>query len=93
MAPDIPPLAESGLPGFDHSSWYGLWGPKGLPQGLTAALNVMFDTAVKELDAGGRLAQFGIEPVAETSEQFARFAAGYVERNAQLLKLAKYEPV
>ena len=37
-APDIPTIAESGMTGFDFSSWYGLWGPKGLPADITAKL-------------------------------------------------------
>ena len=37
-APDIPTIAESGMNGFDFSSWYGLWGPKGLPADITAKL-------------------------------------------------------
>lgn len=93
LAPDIPTVAESGLPGFDHASWYGLWGPKGLPPALVAALNAMANDAVKQLDAEGRLAQLGIEPVIETPQQFADYAAKYVARNAQLLANAKFEPV
>lgn len=93
LAPDIPTVAESGLAGFDHASWYGLWGPKDLPPALVAALNAMANNAVKQLDAEGRLAQLGIEPVVETPQQFADYAAKYVARNAQLLANAKFEPV
>ena len=93
LAPDIPTLAESGLAGFDHASWYGLWGPKALPSAIVATLNQMFDAAVKQLDSEGRLAQIGIEPVTDGPEQFAEYAANYVARNAELLKLAKFEPV
>lgn len=93
LAPDIPTVAESGLAGFDHASWYGLWGPKDLPPALVAALNAMANNAVKQLDAEGRLARLGIEPVIETPQQFADYAATYVARNAQLLANAKFEPV
>ena len=37
-APDIPTIAESGMNGFDFVSWYGLWGPKGLPADITTKL-------------------------------------------------------
>src|SRR5262249_25242217 len=93
LAPDIPTLAESGLAGFDHASWYGLWGPKALPPAIVATLNDMFNAAVKQLDSEGRLAQIGIEPVAEGPQEFADYAAKYVARNADLLKLVKFEPV
>ena len=93
LAPDIPTLAESGLAGFDHASWYGLWGPKALPPALVATLNDMFNAAVKQLDAEGRLAQIGIDPVTEGPQEFADYATKYVARNARLLELAKFEPV
>jgi tripartite-type tricarboxylate transporter receptor subunit TctC len=93
LAPDIPTIAESGLAGFDHASWYGLWGPKDMPPELVATLNQMANNAVKQLDAEGRLAQLGIEPVVEAPKQFADYAAKYVARNAELLANAKFEPV
>jgi tripartite-type tricarboxylate transporter receptor subunit TctC len=93
LAPDIPTLAESGLAGFDHASWYGLWGPKALPPAIVTTLNDMFNAAVKQLDGEGRLAQIGIEPVISGPQEFADYAAKYVARNADLLKLAKFEPV
>lgn len=93
LAPDIPTIAESGLAGFDHASWYGFWGPKDTPPELVATLNQMANNAVKQLDSEGRLAQLGIEPVIETPQQFADYAAEYVARNAALLTKAKFEPV
>jgi tripartite-type tricarboxylate transporter receptor subunit TctC len=93
LAPDIPTVAESGLAGFDHASWYGLWGPKDLPPALVATLNQMANNAVKQLDSEGRLAQLGIEAVVEEPQQFANYAAKYVARNAELLTNAKFEPV
>lgn len=93
LAPDIPTIAESGLAGFDHTSWYGFWAPKDTPPALVATLNQMANNAVKQLDSEGRLAQLGIEPVIEAPEQFADYAAKYVERNAALLAKAKFEPV
>lgn len=93
LAPDIPTVAESGLAGFDHASWYGLWGPKDMPPELVATINQMANNAVKQLDSEGRLSQLGIEPVVETPQQFAEYAAKYVARNSELLANAKFEPV
>ena len=93
LAPDIPTIAEAGLTGFDHASWYGLWGPKALPRALVTTLNQMFNAAVKQLDSEGQLARLGIEPVTEAPQQFADYATQYVARNAELLKLAKFEPI
>lgn len=93
LAPDYPTAAEQGLPGFDHSTWYGVWGPKALPGSLISQLNETINEAVRQLANEERLAQLGLEGIAETPTAFGAFAREYVERNAQLLKLAKYEPV
>jgi len=92
LAPDIPTAGESGMPGLEFSSWYGLWGPRGLPDGVVAWLNAACNEAVQELAASGRLAELGIEPVKETPEEFARFVVEDVKRNAELLRLANFEP-
>jgi tripartite-type tricarboxylate transporter receptor subunit TctC len=93
LAPAYPTASEQGLAGFDHSSWYGVWGPKTLPAPLIAHLNETINDAVRQLAAEERLAQLGLEAIAETPTEFGAFARHYVERNAELLKLAKYEPV
>jgi len=93
LAPDYPTAAETGLLGMDHSSWYGVWGPKKLPAGLVAELNTMINSAVQELKAEGQLAKLGIEPVSETTSQFEAFAKSYVTRNSELLKASNFEAI
>jgi tripartite-type tricarboxylate transporter receptor subunit TctC len=93
LAPDFPTASESGLPGMDHSSWYGVWGPKKLSADLVAQLNKMINDAVHELRSEGQLAKLGIEPVSETPSQFEEFAKSYLARNAELLKASNFEPV
>lgn len=93
LAPDYPTAAESGLPGLEHSSWYGVWGPKKLSTDLVTELNKTINAAVQELDKEGRLATLGIEPVLESSSQFEEFARNYVARNAELLKASKFEAI
>lgn len=92
IAPNIPTAAEAGMPGLEFSSWYGVWGPKGMPNDLTLRLNALFNESVKELAASGRLNTLGIEPVTETPEQFARYSEQDVKRNAELLRIAEFEP-
>jgi tripartite-type tricarboxylate transporter receptor subunit TctC len=93
LAPDYPTAAESGLPGLEHSSWYGVWGPKKLPPELGAELNATINAAVQELAKEGRLATLGIEPINESPADFETFARAYVGRNAELLKAAKFERI
>jgi tripartite-type tricarboxylate transporter receptor subunit TctC len=93
LAPDYPTAAESGLPGMDHSSWYGVWGPKKLPAELVAELNSTINNAVQELRSEGQLAKLGIEPVTETPSQFEAFAKSYLTRNGELLKASNFEAI
>jgi tripartite-type tricarboxylate transporter receptor subunit TctC len=92
IAPDIPTAAEAGMPGLQFSSWYGVWGPPGMSADLARRFNELFNGAVKDLAASGKLTTLGIEPVVETPEQFARFAEQDVKRNAELLRIANFEP-
>jgi tripartite-type tricarboxylate transporter receptor subunit TctC len=92
LAPDIPTAAEAGMPGLVQSSWYGIWGPKGLPANLVATLNATFNASVQELDKEGKLEKLGIIPTSESPEAFRAFATDYLAKSAALLKSAKFEP-
>jgi tripartite-type tricarboxylate transporter receptor subunit TctC len=72
-APDIPTIAESGMNGFDFSSWYGLWGPKGLPADITAKLQAEVGKALAAPEVKERLAILGFEPIGSTSGEFAKY--------------------
>jgi tripartite-type tricarboxylate transporter receptor subunit TctC len=93
LAPEYPTMSESGLAGIDHSSWYGVWGPKKLPAEFVAELNSEINDAVHALSGGGQLAKLGISPVSETPLQFETFARNYRTQNAGLLRAAQFEPV
>jgi tripartite-type tricarboxylate transporter receptor subunit TctC len=93
LALDIRTAAESGMAGLEFASWYGVWGPKELPGQIVQWLNAALDEATRELAAAGRLRDLGIEPISETPEDFARFIATDVARNAELLRAANFQPV
>jgi tripartite-type tricarboxylate transporter receptor subunit TctC len=93
LTPDIPTAAESGMPGLEFSSWYGLWGPKNMPAETVAWLNTAMADATRELAASGRLAALGIEPIYENPDEFGRFIKREVARNAELLKAADFKPL
>lgn len=92
LAPEIPTAAESGLPGLEVVAWYGMWGPKGMPADIVNALNAACASAMRELDAGGRLAAVGVAPVYESPQEFDRYQAAEVARNGQLLKSVNFKP-
>jgi tripartite-type tricarboxylate transporter receptor subunit TctC len=82
--PEVPTMAESGVPGFDVSTWFGILAPAGTPAPIVTRLNEAFTTALRTPDMRERLGRMGAEPAPMSSEQFA-----------QLIKseLAKYEKV
>jgi tripartite-type tricarboxylate transporter receptor subunit TctC len=59
-APDIPPIAEQGLPGFDAATWFALVGPAGMPQDIVAKLNAEVIKAVAQPDVQQRFAALGM---------------------------------
>jgi tripartite-type tricarboxylate transporter receptor subunit TctC len=93
LAPDIPTAAESGMTGLEFASWYGFWGPKGLPADVIAWLNTTVNAATRELAKAGRFAELGQEPVTGTPEDFARYIAADFTRSEALLKAANFQPM
>jgi tripartite-type tricarboxylate transporter receptor subunit TctC len=92
LAPEVPTAAESGMPSLTFTSWFGFFGPKGMPRDVVTKLNATFNEAGKKLAAEKRLDPLGAEPVAETPEDFARFVRAQVERNTKLLQGAGFRP-
>jgi tripartite-type tricarboxylate transporter receptor subunit TctC len=92
LAPEIPTMAEVGLPALNFGAWWGMWGPPGVPADLARTINGWVNEAVKELAAEGRLAALGIEPAQETPQSFAQFIAADLDRSAKLLKAANFQP-
>jgi tripartite-type tricarboxylate transporter receptor subunit TctC len=71
LLPQVPAIAET-VPGFESNTWFGLYGPKGLPADLVAKINHGVNEALKEPDVKERLAKLGIEPVGGTPQAFAK---------------------
>jgi tripartite-type tricarboxylate transporter receptor subunit TctC len=90
--PELPTAAESGMPGLEISSWYGLWGPKDIPKEIVARVNAALSDAMREPAVIERLTNFGFEPVVGTADEFARFIQADVERNSALLRAVNYQP-
>jgi tripartite-type tricarboxylate transporter receptor subunit TctC len=85
-APEIPTIAESGATGFDFLSWYGLWGPKGLPAGIAAKLQAEIAAIAVEPQAKGRLALLGFEPIGSTTAYFATYIDDEMAKYAKIIK-------
>jgi len=72
-APNLPTVAEAGLPGFEVTSWYGVLAPAGTPRDITARLATEIAKAVASPDFRERLAAMGATPVGNTPEEFGAF--------------------
>jgi len=87
--PAIPTVAESGYPGFDFTSWFGLYAPAGTPAAIVAALNTQTRWAMGQPDVLERLAPLGTgAPQPLSPAEFARFNASEVERYAGVIRKA-----
>lgn len=92
LAPDIPTADESGLPGFQFNSWYGIWAPKGTSNDRVQYLNTVANESVNELMKSGVFAENGIEGVNESVAQFIRYINLELTSSHDLLKGAGFKP-
>ena len=85
-APEIPTIAESGLPGFEASAWDGIFVPAGTPMPIVQRLNAAIHQALDDPEVVAALLARGAQPVPGTSESFARFIAVSSERWATAVR-------
>ncbi len=88
LMPSIPTVAESALPGYDHSVWYGVLAPSGVPRDIVTRLNTAIRKAVDLLQTKEALKAQGLEPQTTTPEQFAALIRTEMVQNAKLIKVA-----
>jgi tripartite-type tricarboxylate transporter receptor subunit TctC len=85
-APEIPTVAESGMTGFDFVSWYGLWGPNGLPADIIARLQAELAAIVMQPAVKERMALLGFEPIGSTTAYFAKYIDDEMAKYAKIIK-------
>ena len=86
LVPDLPTLAESGLPGFETVAWFGLFAPAGTPKEIVAKLQTEVARIVREPDIRERIAVLGGEPVGNTPDAFAAIVKGDVAKWKKVVK-------
>jgi tripartite-type tricarboxylate transporter receptor subunit TctC len=86
LDPKIPTIAESGLPGYEMTPWYGLTVPKGTPQAIIERLNTTIITGLQTRDMQERMARVGYEPEGSTPAQLAAHIKAELARYAVLIK-------
>jgi tripartite-type tricarboxylate transporter receptor subunit TctC len=91
-APDIPTVAESGIPGFEYVTWYGLYAPAGTPKEIIARLNAEVVKILTNPEVATRFATQGAEPKSTTPEELARFQREEYERWKRVIQSAGIRP-
>lgn len=86
--PNVPTLAESGFPGLDAASWYGLVGPKGMSPALVQRMNQDVNKALAMPDVAEKLRSFGAEDSGGSSQQFGAFIASEASKWGKVVKQA-----
>jgi tripartite-type tricarboxylate transporter receptor subunit TctC len=90
LAPELPTVAESGLPGFVSTTWFGIYGPRGLPPDIAAKLNAEFNKAMQAAEVRERFVRLGADvAAANTPAQFAAMVQADSDRWAALIRERK----
>jgi tripartite-type tricarboxylate transporter receptor subunit TctC len=92
LLPQLPTMAEAGVPKFETSTWYGLLAPAATPRDIVMKLNGTVNSIVKNADFNKRLAQLGADPVADSPEFFVKFLQAEIERWAPVVKASGAKP-
>ena len=87
--PDVPTIAESGVPGFEATQWYGVLGPSGMTRTVLTRLNQDIVKVLQTREMQDRLAADGAEPFASTPDEFHAFIKAEIARWAPVIKAAQ----
>jgi tripartite-type tricarboxylate transporter receptor subunit TctC len=90
--PDVPTIAESGVPGFEFTLWFGLWGPAGMPANIVDKLSKDVHRALADPGVRERLQNLGNDPMDMTPPQFSQFVHQEVNDYARMIKAAGIKP-
>ena len=87
-APELPTIAESGVPGYESAQWYGLWLPAGAAQETVAWLHKESTAVLRTPSVKERLAVEGLDIVANSPEQFSAIIKADISKWTKLVKSA-----
>lgn len=86
LLPNVPTVSEAGLPGFDVTSWYGIFAPAAVPKHLVAKINGDITAVLDIPDMKQRLDKLGADAAPQSPEDFAKFVRAEVEKWAKVVK-------
>jgi tripartite-type tricarboxylate transporter receptor subunit TctC len=85
-APDVPTIAEQGLPGFEATAWFAFFGPAGTPREVVAKLNAEMQRIYKLADVQEKLKTLGLDTVLSSPEELAKYQAAEIAKWAKVVK-------
>ena len=86
LLPEIPTVAESGLPGYEAKNWYGILAPARTPSGLVQRLSTEIASVLGMPDVRAALAAQGLDPAPSSSERFTAYVKAEVAKWAKVIK-------
>ena len=93
LMPDLPTIAEAGVPGYEYTSWNSIFVPKGTPRAIITKLHAMTQKVLAEPDVKQHFANQGLSPLGSTSpEAFGKFFRADFARMEKLVKVAGIKP-
>lgn len=84
--PNVPTIAEAGVPGYEFEAWYALFAPAKTPRAITAKINADTNRALEQPDTRQKLAAGGLDPLGGTEEAFAKYFQSEVVRWTKIVK-------
>lgn len=84
--PDLPTIAESGFPGFDLTSWFGILAPAATPPAVLDRLNAEFSRGIMSPEVKQRMENLGMESSAMSRQEFGGYLRGEIEKWGQIVK-------
>ena len=90
--PEIPTVAEAGVPGFEYLTWYGVFAPGGTPRPLIAKIQGDMTRALANPEVKERLARDGVQAVGNKPDEFDAFVKKEIEKVTKLVRMAGIKP-
>jgi tripartite-type tricarboxylate transporter receptor subunit TctC len=92
LLPNVPTIAESGVPNFEFILWFGLWGPREVPQPIVAKIRADIGRVLAAADVRERLVTVANEPMDVKPEAFSKYVRQEVADSARVVQAAGIKP-
>ena len=84
--PEVPTIAESGVPGYEFVTWHGVLAPRGTPREIVALLNEKLRAILRSPELSARFAQMGLDVIASTPGEFSAHLKKEIEKWGKLIR-------